>query len=294
MSHHDEDAIGRGRFNLSEWGLTHRSLVLYFLIVSTLIGIFSYTRLGQSEDPPFTFKVMVVRAEWPGASAREVEQQVTDRIEKKLQEIAQADVIRSYSKPGEALVFFLVKDSTRSRDIPDIWYQARKKIGDIAHTFPTGVRGPYFNDEFGDTYGNLFALVGDGVSHAELKRHAEAIRSELLRVKDVAKVSFFAEQPQRVFIEISDTKLATFGLRLDDIVGALARQNAETGAGFFETAEDRIWLRPSGQFEDLDAIRATVIRAGGRSFRIGDVAEGRRGYAGPPGARLRCLGEPAL
>ena len=294
MSHHDEDAIGRGRFNLSEWGLTHRSLVLYFLIVSTLIGIFSYTRLGQSEDPPFTFKVMVVRAEWPGASAREVEQQVTDRIEKKLQEIAQADVIRSYSKPGEALVFFLVKDSTRSRDIPDIWYQARKKIGDIAHTFPTGVRGPYFNDEFGDTYGNLFALVGDGVSHAELKRHAEAIRSELLRVKDVAKVSFFAEQPQRVFIELSNTKLATFGLRLDDIVGALAMQNAETGAGFFETAEDRIWLRPSGQFEDLDAIRATVIRAGGRSFRLGDVAEVRRGYADPPAERLRYMGQEAL
>ena len=226
MSHHDEDAIGRSRFNLSEWGLTHRSLVLYFLIVSTLIGIFSYTRLGQSEDPPFTFKVMVVRAEWPGASAREVEQQVTDRIEKKLQEIAQADVIRSYSKPGEALVFFLVKDSTRSRDIPDIWYQARKKIGDIAHTFPTGVRGPYFNDEFGDTYGNLFALVGDGVSHAELKRHAEAIRSELLRVKDVAKVSFFAEQPQRVFVEISNTRLATLGVRLDDIVSAFWRASA--------------------------------------------------------------------
>ncbi len=294
MSHPDQTPIGRSRFNLSEWGLTHRSLVLYLLIVSTLIGIFSYTLLGQSEDPPFTFKVMVVRAEWPGASAREMEQQVTDKIEKKLQEIAQADVIRSYSKPGEAMVFLLVKDSTRARDVPDIWYQARKKIGDIAHSFPAGVRGPYFNDEFGDTYGNLFALVGEGVSHAELKRHAEAIRSELLRVKDVAKVSFFAEQPQRVFIELSNTKLATFGLRVDDIVAALARQNAETGAGFFETGEERIWLRPSGQFEDLDAIRATVIRAGGRSFRLGDVAEVRRGDADPPAERLRFMGEEAL
>ncbi|WP_345792914.1 efflux RND transporter permease subunit [Thauera sp. JM12B12] len=294
MTHPDEAPIGRSRFNLSEWGLRHRSLVLYFLVVSTLIGIFAYTRLGQSEDPPFTFKVMVVRAEWPGASAREVEQQVTDRIEKKLQEIAQADVIRSYSKPGEAMVFFLVKDNTPSRDIPAIWYQVRKKIGDIAHTFPTGVRGPYFNDEFGDTYGNLFALLGEGVSHAELKRHAEAVRSELLRVKDVAKVGFFAEQPQRVYIELSNTKLATFGLRLDDIVGALAGQNAETGAGFFETAEDRIWLRPSGQFADLDAIRATVIRAGGRSFRLGDVAEVRRGYADPPAERLRYMGQEAL
>ena len=294
MSRRDEGPIGSGRFNLSEWGLTHRSLVLYFLIVCTLIGLFSYTRLGQSEDPPFTFKVMVVRAEWPGASAREIEQQVTDKIEKKLQEIAQADTIRSYSKPGEALVFFVVKDATRSRDIPDIWYQVRKKIGDIAHTFPTGVRGPYFNDEFGDTYGNLFALLGEGVSHAELKRHAEAIRGELLRVKDVAKVSFFAEQPQRIFVEISNTRLATLGVRLDDIVAALARQNAETGAGFFETGDERIWLRPSGQFEDLDAIRATVIRAGGRSLRLGDIAEVRRGYAEPPAERLRYRGEEAL
>ena len=294
MSRRDEGPIGSGRFNLSEWGLTHRSLVLYFLIVCTLIGLFSYTRLGQSEDPPFTFKVMVVRAEWPGASAREIEQQVTDKIEKKLQEIAQADTIRSYSKPGEALVFFVVKDATRSRDIPDIWYQVRKKIGDIAHTFPTGVRGPYFNDEFGDTYGNLFALLGEGVSHAELKRHAEAIRGELLRVKDVAKVGFFAEQPQRVFVEISNTRLATLGVRLDDIVAALARQNAETGAGFFETGDERIWLRPSGQFEDLDAIRATVIRAGGRSLRLGDIAEVRRGYAEPPAERLRYMGQEAL
>ncbi|MGD9871363.1 MAG: efflux RND transporter permease subunit [Thauera sp.] len=293
MSLPEQGPVG-GRFNLSEWGLRHRSLVLYFLIVSTLLGLFSYTRLGQSEDPPFTFKVMVIRAEWPGASALEMTEQVTDKIEKKLQEIAQADIIRSYSRPGETMVFFIVKDSTPSRAIPDIWYQVRKKIGDIAQSFPSGVRGPFFNDEFGDTYGNLFALVGEGLSHAELKRHAEAIRSELLRVQDVAKVSFFAEQPQRVFIEISNTKLATFGLRLDDIVGALAEQNAETGAGFFETAEDRIWLRPSGQLEDLDAIRATVIRAGGRSFRLGDVAEVRRGYAEPPGERLRYMGQAAL
>ncbi|TAH45556.1 MAG: efflux RND transporter permease subunit, partial [Betaproteobacteria bacterium] len=285
---------GGDRFNLSEWGLAHRSLVLYFLVVSTLIGLFAYTRLGQSEDPPFTFKVMVVRAEWPGASAREVEQQVTDKIEKKLQEIAQTDVVRSYSRPGEALVFLVVKDATRSRDIPEIWYQVRKKIGDIAHTFPTGVRGPFFNDEFGDTYGNIFALIGEGVGHAELKRHAEAIRGELLRVADVAKVSFFGEQPQRVFIELSNTKLATFGLQLGDIVAALQAQNAETGAGFFETVEERVWLRPSGQFEDLEAIRDTVIRARGRAFRLGDVAEVKRGYADPPGERLRFQGTEAF
>ena len=282
------------RFNVSEWGLEHQSLVLYFLIALTLIGLFSYTKLGQSEDPPFTFKVMVVRADWPGASAREVEAQLTDKLEKKLQEIAQIDVVRSYSKPGEALVFFLAKDSTPARDVPDVWYEVRKKIGDMQGSLPTGVKGPYFNDEFGDTFGNIFALVGEGVSHAELKRHADAIRNELLRVTDVAKVSFFGEQPQRVFIELSNTKLATFGLNIADIAGALSAQNAVTGAGYFETADERIWLRPSGSFDDLDAIRDTVIRAKGRAFRLGDVAEVKRGLADPPGERMRFMGQDAF
>lgn len=284
----------RSRFNVSEWGLAHPSLVLYFLVALTLIGMLSYTRLGQSEDPPFTFKVMVVKAEWPGASAREMEAQVTDKIEKKLQEVDQIDVVRSYSKPGETLVFFLAKDSTHSRDIPDVWYQVRKKIGDMQNTLPTGVKGPYFNDEFGDTYGNVFAVVGEGVPHAELKRHAEAIRNEILRVKDVAKVSFFGEQSQRIYIELSNTKLATFGLNIADIAGALSTQNAVTGAGYFETADERIWLRPSGSFDDLDAIRDTLIRAKGRAFRLGDVAEVKRGLIDPPGERMRFMGEDAF
>jgi multidrug efflux pump len=284
----------RSRFNVSEWGLAHPSLVLYFLVALTLIGMLSYSRLGQSEDPPFTFKVMVVKAEWPGASAREMEAQVTDKIEKKLQEVDQIDVVRSYSKPGETLVFFLAKDSTHSRDIPDVWYQVRKKIGDMQNTLPTGVKGPYFNDEFGDTYGNVFAVVGEGVPHAELKRHAEAIRNEILRVKDVAKVSFFGEQSQRIYIELSNTKLATFGLNIADIASALSTQNAVTGAGYFETADERIWLRPSGSFDDLDAIRDTLLRAKGRAFRLGDVAEVKRGLIDPPGERMRFMGEDAF
>ena len=284
----------RQRFNVSEWGLQNPSLVLYFLIALTLIGLYSYTRLGQSEDPPFTFKVMVVRAEWPGASAREMERQVTDKIEKKLQEIPEVDAVRSYSKPGESMVFFLARDSVPSQRMPDVWYQVRKKVGDIQGSLPSGVRGPYFNDEFGDTYGNLFALVGEGVSPAELKRHADAIRNELLRVPDVAKVSFFGERPQRIFIELSNTKLASFGLGIADIAKALAEQNAVTGAGFFETAEERIWLRPSGAFDDLDAIADTLIRAGGRAFRLGDVAEVRRAVDDPPGERVRFMGEDAF
>ncbi len=282
------------RFNISEWGLRHQSLVLYFLVILTAIGLWSYMQLGQSEDPPFTFKVMVVRTEWPGASAAEVAEQVTDKIEKKLQEIAQADEVRSYSRPGESMVFFMVKDSTRAGEIEGIWYQVRKKIGDIRHTLPQGVVGPSFNDEFGDTYGNIFALLGEGLDYAELKRYAEAIRAELLSVPDVAKVSFFGEQPQRVFIELSNTKLATLGVSLQDVVGALSGQNAMTSAGFFETAEERVWLRPSGAFEDLEAIGDTVIRAGGRSFRLGDVAEVRRGYADPPQERMRFMGREAL
>ncbi|MBW7862165.1 MAG: efflux RND transporter permease subunit [Rhodocyclaceae bacterium] len=282
------------RLNISEWGLRHQTLVLYFMVALTLIGLFSYTRLGQSEDPPFTFKVMVVRAEWPGASAQEISEQVTDKIEKKLQEVSGVDIVRSFSRPGETMVFFLAKDSIHSRQIQDLWYQVRKKIGDIRHTFPQGVVGPIFNDEFGDTYGNIFALVGEGFDYAELKRYAEAIRSELLRVPDVAKVSFFGEQPQRVYIELSNTKLATFGLNLRDFAAALASQNTMSGAGFFETADDRIWVRPSGAFDDLDSIRDTVIRARGRSFRLGDVAEVRRGFADPPRERLRYMGVDAL
>lgn len=281
-------------FNISAWGLRHQALVLYALVVLTAIGLYAYTRLGQSEDPPFTFKVMVVRAEWPGAAAAEVAEQVTDKIEKKLQEVAQVDVVRSYSRPGEAMVFFLVRDSTPPREMGEVWYQVRKKIGDIRHTLPQGVIGPSFNDEFGDTYGNIFALSGEGLSHAELKRYAEAIRAELLHVPDVAKVSFFGEQPQRVYVELSNTRLATFGFSPADIVTALAAQNAVTAGGFFETAEARIWLRPDGAFEDLEAIRNTPLRAGGRSIRLGDVAEVRRGYADPPRERMRFMGREAF
>ncbi|THF61934.1 efflux RND transporter permease subunit [Pseudothauera nasutitermitis] len=283
-----------GRFNLSAWGLRHSSLVLYALVALTLIGLYSYTRLGQSEDPPFTFKVMVVRAEWPGAGAREMAEQVTDKIEKKLQEVAQIDVVRSYSRPGEAMVFFLVRDSTPPGQMAEVWYQVRKKIGDIRYTLPQGVVGPMFNDEFGDTYGNLFALFGEGLEYAQLKRYADAVRAELLHVPDVAKVSFFGEQAQRVYIELSNARLATLGLSPADIAGVLAAQNAVAGSGFFDTADERVWLRPDGAFDDPEAIRDTVLRVGGRSIRLGDVAEVKRGYVDPPAERMRYMGREAL
>ena len=259
------------RFNLSEWALHHRALVLYLIVVFALSGVFAYTKLGQSEDPPFTFKVMVVKTQWPGATAREIELQVTDKIERKLQELP-LEFVRSYSKPGESLVFVALNDTLPSSAVPDYWYQVRKKIGDIRDTLPSGISGPYFNDEFGDTYTNIYALTGDGFGYRELKEFGDRIRAELLRVPGVAKVDFIGEQEEKVFIELSNSKLATLGLEPAQIFQTLAAQNAVAAAGVFETATDRIYLRPTGAFDSLDAIRDIAIRANNRMFRLGDIA----------------------
>ena len=282
------------RFNLSEWALAHRSLVLYAMVVLALFGIVSYTKLGQSEDPPFTFKVMVIRTGWPGATARQVEEQITDKIEKKLQEAPNIDVIQSYSKPGESFVFFRMKDSAPTSAVPDTWYQVRKKIGDIRSTLPAGITGPSFNDEFGDVFGNIYALTGEGFSYADLKKYADRVRAELLRVPEVAKVEFFGEQEEKVFIELSNTKLATLGVDVPTIVNALATQNAIAPAGAFETPSDKIFLRTTGDFDSAEAIRETTIRANGRLFRIGDIARVQRGYADPPQPKMRFQGREAF
>ena len=282
------------RFNLSEWALGHRSLVLYAMLVLAVFGVLSYTKLGQSEDPPFTFKVMVIRTGWPGATARQVEEQITDKIEKKLQEAPNVDVIQSYSKPGESLVFFRMKDSAPPSAVPETWYQVRKKIGDIRNTLPAGITGPSFNDEFGDVYGNVYALTGEGFSYADLKKYADRIRSELLRVPDVAKVEFFGEQDEKVYIELSNTRLATLGVDAATIVNALATQNAIAPAGAFETPSDKIYLRTTGDFDSVDAVRETTIRANGRLFRLGDIARVQRGYADPPQPKMRFQGREAF
>ena len=282
------------KFNLSDWGLRHPQLVLFFILVATLIGLAAYTKLGQSEDPPFTFKVMVVRTNWPGASALEVEAQVTDKIEAKLRETHDIETLRSYSRPGESLVVVLARDSLDSSRMPGIWYEVRKKIGDIRGTLPTGVNGPYFNDEFGDTYGNIFALVGDGLPYAELKRHADAIRNELLRLPDVSKVSFFGEQEQRVFIEFSSARLANLGISPNTLATAISEQNSKLSSGYFELQDERIYLRPDGEFADLEAMRQIPIRAGGRTLKLGDVATVKRGYVDPPRDKMRFMGQEAL
>ena len=281
-------------FNLSEWALRHQPLVRFLIVLLALVGVLSYQKLGQSEDPPFTFKVMVVRTEWPGASAREMEEQVTDRIEKKLQEVPNVDYLRSYSRPGESVVLFVAKDSTPAKDVPDIFYQVRKKIGDIRGTLPTTIRGPYFNDEFGDVFGNIYALTGDGFDYAQLKAETDKIRAELLRVPSVAKVDLIGEQEQRIYVSLSNARLATLGLDVQTVTTALAQQNAVVPGGYFETKDERIYLRPSGAFDTVEAIRDMTIRAGGRELRIGDIATVRRGFVEPPAPGFRFQGQDAL
>jgi multidrug efflux pump len=282
------------RFNLSEWALEHQGLVLFAMIVLAVFGVLAYGKLGQSEDPPFTFKVMVIRTSWPGATARQVEEQITDKLEKGLQEAPNVDVLQSYSRPGESMIFFRMKDSAPPSAVPETWYQVRKKVGDLRPTLPAGVQGPYFNDEFGETFGNIYVLTGDGFAYADLKKYADRIRQELLRVPGVAKVEFFGEQDEKVYVELSNTKLATLGVDVQTIVTALATQNAIAPAGSFETASDRIFVRTSGDFDSVDAIRETTIRANGRLFRLGDIARVFRGYADPPQPKMRFMGREGL
>jgi len=282
------------RFNLSEWALRNQSLVRYFIVVLAIAGIVAYRSLGQSEDPPFTFKAMVIHTAWPGATAAEVTEQVSERIEKKLQELPEIDFLRSYARPGESQIIVVIKDSLESRYVPDVWYQVRKKVGDIRASLPPGVIGPDFNDEFGETFGNIYALTGDGFDYAQLKDHAERLKLELLRVPNVAKVELIGLQDEKIFVELSNAKLATLGVSFDEVQRALEAQNAVTPAGSFETGSDRIYLRTTGALDSVESIRALAIRANGRLFRLDDLATVRRGYSDPPQARMRFMGKEAL
>ncbi|HOZ05384.1 MAG TPA: efflux RND transporter permease subunit, partial [Arenimonas sp.] len=281
-------------FNLSAWALNNRTLVLFIMIVLAFAGVVSYQKLGQSEDPPFTFKIMVVRTMWPGATAEEVSTQVTDRIEKKLMETGSYEFIRSYSRPGESLVMFIAKDSLFSDKLPELFYQIRKKTGDIKPTLPEGVVGPFFNDEFGDTFGNIYALSGDGFDYATLKNYAERLELELHRVKDVNKVDLIGLQDEKIWIELSNTKLATLGIPMTKVQEAIDQQNAITPTAFFETGSDRVQLRVDGAFDSVEQIKNFPIRVGDRSLRLSDVAEIKRGFTDPAQPRMRFMGENAI
>jgi multidrug efflux pump subunit AcrB len=282
------------KFNLSSWTLQHQALVIFLLVLITLLGMLSYGNLAQSEDPPFTFKVMVVRTFWLGATARQVQEEVTDRIARKLQETPDLDFMRSYSRPGESTLFFTIKDTAPPAQVPATWYQVRKKVGDIAYTLPAGVQGPYFNDEFGDVYTNIYALEGDGFSFAQLHDYAERLRIELLRVHHVNKVDFIADQEQRIYVELANAQLAKLGLTPQQIADAVSAQNAVAGSGQFTTANDRVYVRPGGQFQNEEEIADTLIRVAGRVIRLGDIAVISRGYVDPPEQYMRFDNHPVL
>ena len=282
------------RFNLSQWSITHRSLVLFVIILLGAAGIYSYLNLGRAEDPSFTIKTMVVHVGWPGATAAELQAQAVDKIEKKLQELPYLDRIETYSQPGGAFIRVTLSDKTPPAKVKDLWYQVRKKVGDIRNELPPGITGPDFNDEYGDVYSALYMLTADGLSLAELKTRAEDIRQRLLRVPDVNKVDIIGERPQKIFIEFSHAKLAMLGLTPQQIFDSVARQNAVVSGGSVETSADRINLRVTGAFSGVAAIAAVPVHADGQIFRLGDIATVKRGYEDPSSFIVRQDGKPAL
>ena len=280
--------------NLSDWALRHRALVWFFMVLIIAAGLFSYKRLGRNEDPAFTFKTMVVQAAWPGATVDEMIKQVTDRIEKKLQETPELDFTRSYTTAGITTVFVNLLGSTRSRDVPDKWYQVRKKIGDIRGTLPAGVVGPGFNDEFGDTYGILYAFTADGFTQRQLRDYVEGVRSKLLQIHDVSKIDVFGAQDEKIYVEFSARQLA--GLKLDRqaLIAALQAQNAVTPAGVVQTADERILVQVTGRFRSEEDLLRVNFVVDGRIFRLSDIATVKRGYSDPPQPLFRYNGTPAI
>jgi multidrug efflux pump subunit AcrB len=282
------------RFNLSRIAIQHPAITGYLLIVLMLAGIAAYFQLGQDEDPPFTFRAMVVRAYWPGATAMQMSEQVTDRLEKTLQEVPYMDKIRSYSKPGESTIFVELKDSAPPHDIPGIWYTIRKKIGDTRGQLPQGVQGPFFNDEFGDVFGVIYAVSAEGFSYAELKDYADFVRQELLRVPGVAKVEQYGVQEERIYVEVSQKKLARMGLDLREVIAAINTQNAVEYSGVLRTPGDDIQIRITGQLDAVEDLQALPLRFNGRTFRLGDIARVVRGYQDPPAPKVRHDGREVI
>ncbi|HOW76249.1 MAG TPA: efflux RND transporter permease subunit [Candidatus Competibacteraceae bacterium] len=280
--------------NLSAWAIHHPALIRYLMGLLLLSGAYAYFTLGQMEDPEFTFRGMAITVYWPGATAREMEQQVTDKLEEKLQQTPWLDYISSYSKPGEAVLFILVKESAPPREVPNIWYQVRKKVGDMHHELPSGIQGPVFDDEFGDIFGSIYAFTADGFSYAELKRYVDYARQELLRLDNINKVEIIGAQDEKIYIEMPDKQLAALGINPLPVFSLLAAQNSMESAGVVVTPETRVPLRMEGNFNSLDSIRAIGIRGNDRTFRLGDVAEVWRGYEDPPVFKMRFMGQEAI
>ncbi len=283
-------------FNLSRWALEHAALTRYLMVVLMLLGFAAYFQLGQDEDPPFTFRAMVIHTNWPGATAQQVAEQVTDKIERTLQEVPYADKIRSYSKPGESQVIFELKDSSKPAEVANTWYQVRKKIGDMRHTLPGNIQGPFFNDEFGDVYGVIYALQGEGFSYAELKDFADDTRQQLLRVKDVAKVEQFGVQPEKIWIEVSQKRLAQLGLDQAGVLQQLGqperggeRRHHTDAAGHGAGARGRAVHQRGAAARHADPRPQSQAQ-----LRLGDIAEVHRGYVDPPDVKVRFQGQEVI
>jgi multidrug efflux pump len=283
------------RFNLSEWALRHRSLVTYFMLVIVVAGIGSYLRLGRSEDPDFTVKTMVVQAAWPGATVSDTLEQITDRIESKLQETPDLDYLKSYTGAGQATIFVNLKDSTPPAQVPDIWYQVRKKVGDIRNTLPQDIVGPGFNDEFGDTYGIVYGFTADGFTGRELRDFVVDVRKRLLQLPDVSKIDILGAQDERVYVEFSTEQLAGLGIDRADLIAALQAQNAVTPAGVVQTADEKILVRVSGAFRsEKDVLDVNFVAKNGRIIRLGDIARVTRGPADPAQPMFRVNGHQGI
>ena len=282
------------RFNLSHWAVHHQALVLFLIIISVLAGVLSYSRLGRAEDPSFTIKVVIVTASWPGATAREMQDQVADRIEKKLQELDYFNKVTTYTKPGFMASQVELKDNTPAKDVAALFYQLRKKLDDLKPQLPSGVLGPSVNDEYGDVDSNLYMLSADGADYAELKRIAEDLKQRFLRVPGVTKVNLYGTQDERIFVEFSHAKLATLGITPQTIFDSLARQNAVIPAGVIESAAQRVPLRVTGALDGVKAVSETPIESGGRTFRLGDIATVTRGFEDPSDYLVRNRGVAAI
>jgi multidrug efflux pump subunit AcrB len=282
------------RFNLSDWALKHRSFVVYCMLVAMAAGVASYLRLGRNEDPAFTFRTMVVQAAWPGATLNDTLDQVTDRIERTLKETPHLDFLRSFTRAGVTTIFVNLQGSTSAKDVPDVWYHVRKSVADMRHTLPSGVVGPGFNDEFGDTFGIIYGFTGDGFTHRELRDYVEQARTRLLQVRDVSKIEILGAQDEQILVEFSTEKLAGLGIDRDALIAALRAQNAVRPTGTLETGDESILLRASGAFASELDILAVNIAANGRLLRLGDIASVRRTFVDPPRPIFRVNGTPAI
>jgi multidrug efflux pump len=280
--------------NLSEWALKHRSLTVYLMIIAVVAGVVSYFRLGRNEDPSFVIKTMVVQAAWPGATIEDTLKQVTERLERTLQETPKLDFLRSYTRAGVTTIFVNLKGSATANQVPDIWYHVRKSIGDIRHTLPAGIVGPGFNDQFGDTFGIIYGFTAEGFTHRELRDHVEGVRSRLLQVPDVSKIEILGAQDEKIFVEFSMRELASLGIDRSALIAALHAQNIVQPAGAIQTGNEKLLLRVSGAFRSEQDVLDINFVVAGRMLRLSDIAQVRRGYSDPPQPLFRVGGEPAI